>query len=99
MVKAITPIINSIKYNNPKYGWKDISIEFNEYPEYINKPYTVCGENLLTKHDYNITKLVVAISNKLNKIFGNVSDDRIDSAETVNLNGTNEVHIETFSLK
>ena len=38
--------------DNPKCDWKDETINYDSYKEWIDKPCPKCGENLLTKDDY-----------------------------------------------
>lgn len=49
-------IISGIKCDNPECGFKDMTIKFEDYPEWVNKSCPWCGENLLTKRCYKKIK-------------------------------------------
>jgi len=38
--------------DNPKCDWKDESISFDKFIDYVNAPCPQCGENVLTDNDY-----------------------------------------------
>lgn len=42
-------IPHGMKCDNPNCDWQDMSINFEDYAEYVNKPCPVCGENLFTE--------------------------------------------------
>lgn len=45
----LTLIPHGMKCDNPSCDWMDMSIDFKDYAEYVNKPCPVCGENLFTE--------------------------------------------------
>ncbi len=54
--------ISGIKCDNCSY--KDDSVKFEDYLEWLNKPCPDCGENLLTQKDYDYC---INMDNLLNK--------------------------------
>lgn len=66
--KAITTTITGLKCDNPKCDWRDMSIPFEDYINWVNKPCPCCGENVLTQSDYNRCKLMIGLTNIINTI-------------------------------
>lgn len=97
MAKAIETVVYGIKCDNPKCGWKDMSVEYKDYPSYVNKPCPCCGSNLLTEHDFSVINIMMKLSN----LFGNIEvpDEAIDTSLSLELNGTNEVCITTEKIR
>ena len=42
-----------IKCDNPDCGWRDDTVTYDDYERWLNAPCPKCGENLLTKEDYD----------------------------------------------
>lgn len=58
-------------------NYKDATVEFEDYPKWLNKPCPHCSQNLLTQEDYDL-----AI--KLSKMYDMTSmEDLEDSPHTV----------------
>lgn len=68
--------IKGIKCDNPKCSYRDNSVEFDDYPNWVNKPCPLCGCNLLTEKDYKFCKRLVFIGNLL-PASGNKSKSKI----------------------
>lgn len=69
-MKNIEFISSGIKCDNENCNFKDESVEFNQYNDWINKPCPLCGSNLLTERDYqNVLHLLkfVEIANQSEK--------------------------------
>lgn len=48
-----------IKCDNEDCGWYDWSVTQDQYPDYVDKPCPCCGDNLLTREDYeNVQKVL-----------------------------------------
>ena len=96
MAKAITTIVQGIKCDNPECDYKDMSVKYEDYPKWIDKPCPCCGSNLLTKRDYNVTKLMV----KLSSIFGKIEvpEEKVDTMVDVKLNGTDKVDFDVSKI-
>ena len=48
--------IYGLKCDNPDCDFVDMSIEYEDYKNWVNKPCPKCGAILLTKFDYEICK-------------------------------------------
>lgn len=92
MAKAVELSCYGIKCDNPKCDYKDMSVRFEDYPKYVNKPCPKCGQNLLTKHDYNVAKMVMSLA----KLFGRIEvpDDCKRTKLEIGLNGTDDVKVD-----
>jgi len=55
-----------IKCDNPECDFADWTVKFEQYPEYINKGCPECGDNLLTKSDYENAVTLKAIAELVN---------------------------------
>lgn len=58
--------VSGIKCDNPKCNYRDNTVAYEQYPEYINRPCPLCGENLLTEECYNKVKTMVDMAEKMN---------------------------------
>lgn len=52
MEKNIEQIAGGLQCDNPACDWKDHTIEHDKFEEWIDKSCPKCGENVLTKEDY-----------------------------------------------
>lgn len=91
MKDAIRMDVKGIKCDNPNCDFVDMSVEFEDYENWLNKPCPKCGSNLLTDHDYFITKALFAVTNVVNKIFPKREDDEEDVCVSVEMNGTDKI--------
>ena len=57
-----------IKCDNPECDYRDDSVKYEDYPNWLNKPCPKCGQNLLTKEDYKVCRFLVKLSNLYNKL-------------------------------
>lgn len=53
--------IGGIKCDNPLCDYRDETVDYREYKEWINRPCPKCGANLLTKADYRAFKRLLAL--------------------------------------
>lgn len=80
--------ISGLKCDNPKCDYKDDSVKFEDYVNYIDKECPKCGESLLTQEDYDsVVNIVDAVDimnmyspDDLDKISSGLSEEEIDSA-------------------
>jgi ssDNA-binding Zn-finger/Zn-ribbon topoisomerase 1 len=74
MKDMIDPVrIKGLKCDNPECNYHDETIEFKNYKQYIGYPCPLCGQNLLTKKDYNFSLLFVRLfNNPLSKFILNI---------------------------
>ena len=66
-----------LKCDNPECDWSDMTIMFNDYPQYINAPCPKCDENILTEEDHN---LVVELR-KMVTMFNNMTEEEMKAFE------------------
>ena len=76
-----------LKCDNPLCDFKDETIPFKEYPNYLNKNCPKCGEILLTKADYRTCKRLVMLSRPL-RVFNSFSKNTKMVRFKTNMNGT-----------
>ncbi len=70
--------VQGLKCDNPNCDWNDTSIQFEDYPEWLNKPCPKCGQVVLTQKDMNTVLAMKAMSEskivkgyeKIAKLFG-----------------------------
>jgi len=79
-------IIQGIKCDS--CTWKDMSVPYDKYPEYVNRACPCCGENLLTEQDYLTTRTIVAFTKAVDEIFKDVPDTGDRKAIKINMDGT-----------
>ena len=91
MKDAIRMDVKGIKCDNPNCDFMDMSVKFEDYESWLNKPCPKCGSNLLTDKDYFMTKTLYNLSNALNKIFPQREDNEEDVCISVEMNGTDKV--------
>lgn len=91
MAKAIVTHIQGIKCDNKDCDFKDMSVSYEDYPKWINKPCPKCGANLLTVHDYKVCRTVITLS----KLFRNIKvpEEKVNTIMDITLNGTDKIDI------
>lgn len=55
---AVEVYVRGIKCDNSTCGFKDDTVKFEEYEQWLNKPCPKCGANLLTEEDYASTLIL-----------------------------------------
>ena len=68
MGKNIEFTSKGLKCDNEKCDWKDETIQFEDFDQWLNKPCPKCGENLLTQEDYNNSMLMLDVVNFINSL-------------------------------
>lgn len=68
MAENIDVQIRGIKCDNPDCDFLDMSVKYEDYDKWLNKPCPKCGANLLTQRDYDICKLSMKLAGLLNKL-------------------------------
>ena len=90
MDKAIEHTIKGIKCDNPECDYINMDVKFEDYKEWLDKPCTKCGCNLLTKKDYRSIKLLRKIINIINRIVPPTKDEDMVKVN-VEMNGTGKM--------
>lgn len=80
-------------------AWMNLSVPYEQYPEYVNRPCPCCGENLLTEEDYATTQTIVAYANSANELYKDVPDTEERSVKRIHMSGTGEVSFEDIQQK
>lgn len=96
MNKAIEYQIGGIKCDNPKCDYINLSVAYEDYPNWVNKSCPKCGANLLTEKDYKACLRIMNIVNKLNKILPaptHLKSDDLTTA-TFHFDGSGKVNID-----
>jgi len=60
--------ISGLQCDTPHCNYKNDTIQFEDYPKYINVKCPVCGSSLLTEQDYQRCVFMYAFVDKANKI-------------------------------
>lgn len=95
--------MGGIKCDNPNCTYRDDSVKPEEYPNYLNRPCPICGQNLLTEADFRSFCMILQTVNRINSLFNRMpnfikkraiqksSDD--DANMTINFNGSGKLDI------
>jgi len=78
--------IKGIKCDNPICDYKDMSVEYSDYPKWLNKPCPKCGENLLTEADYKTLQDLVDVVDLVNSMKLSKEEKLVKGA--IYMNGT-----------
>lgn len=89
MENALKLDIKGIKCDNCDF--KDTSVRFEDYNEWLNKPCPKCGANLLTWEDFISTKALILAVDIINKIFPKVEDYAEEKVVAIEMNGTGKI--------
>ena len=93
-MKAIDIWACGIKCDNPNCDFRDMSVRFEDYPKWLNRPCPKCGQNLLTEADLRTTKRAMHMAKIINFILRNKKlnpDNRV--AGEIEMNGTGKMKI------
>lgn len=93
-LKQITVEIKGIKCDACEY--KDMSVRFEEYGEWLNKPCPECSANLLTQADYNNALLLARFADAAGDILPETNSSNKPVIISVETDGTGDM---TFEVK
>lgn len=94
MKDALEMNIGGLKCDNPECDYIDMSINVNEYEQYVNSKCPKCDEILLTEDDYRNVKFLLGVTELANKIFPKRKDDTPTVTMAVNMDGSGEMNLE-----
>ena len=87
--------IGGIKCDNKECDFTEMSVLFEDYDKWLNKPCPKCGCNLLTQQDFDTTKTLMDITRMINEVIEEDGEENIEEGElfkmSVNFNGTGKV--------
>lgn len=86
--------IGGLKCDNLECDYIDMSINVDEYEQYVNAKCPKCGEILLTEADYRNVKFLLGVAELANKIFPKRKDDEPTVTMAVNMDGSGEMNLE-----
>jgi len=88
MDKAIESDIKGLKCD--KCDYKDMSINVDNYHDYIDAPCPECGANLLTQADYDFVQVLMSLTDRINEVCEDmgIEDDGTLEQFSVSLNGS-----------
>lgn len=84
-----------IKCDNPNCDYKDESVKFEDFEEWLNKPCPECGWNLLTNEDFENIKDLFTIINHVNSLEISESDKN-DEMVTMQISTHKKLSIESI---
>lgn len=95
MKETVKLSIHGIKCDNPKCDYEDMSVQYEDYPNWLNRPCPKCGANLLTNKDFKTVKVLVEAERIVNKFFGKNKESKDESrvSMTLDLHGTGDVEV------
>jgi hypothetical protein len=91
MKDAIEMNLKGIRCDNPECDYKDMSVEADDFKDWLNKPCPECGANLLTQADYDNVVGLIELAKLMNQFCPKVSDDEKIVKVKVEMNGTGEM--------
>ena len=91
MSNSLKMNVGGIKCDNEKCDFKDMSVLFEDYDQWLNKPCPKCGANLLTAQDLFTVKTLMDITGIINECVPTITDDEKLFKMSVDLNGTGKV--------
>lgn len=94
-MNAVDYNIKGIKCDNPNCDFREMTVEYKDYPTWLNKPCPKCGANLLTQNDLNTIKTLVQLVNIINwitKPFMFLLKRQKRVTVKAEMNGTGNVH-------
>lgn len=96
MADKVVPLICGIKCDFCDY--RDESVPYENYPQYINRPCPCCGAPLLTEDDYAFCQTMMAYVEAINE--SDMPGSGEDTVVRFELNGTGKakVYVENGNL-
>ena len=83
--------IHGIKCDNSECNFNDMTVLYEDYDKWLNKPCPNCGSNLLTQQDYDTVKMLMDITGMINEALPEPIEDEQLFKMSVDFNGTGKV--------
>jgi len=83
--------IGGIKCDNKECNFNDMTVLFEDYDKWLNKPCPKCGSNLLTQKDYDTVKMLMDITGIINECIPDAIEDGQSYKMSADFNGTGKV--------
>mgnify|MGYP000418363436 CR=1 FL=1 len=82
-----------IKCDSLECDYRDDSVTFENYDDWLNKPCPKCGANLLTEVDLNAVKMMMAAADWINSLGIPRGDESEEITIPIEFNGTGQINI------
>lgn len=92
MQKPIEVNIFGIKCDSCSY--EDITVQVEDYPEWINRPCPDCGKNLLTEADYQSAMAFIKFAEMANSILPQSESSTKRVTLSAKMNGSGDIDFE-----
>lgn len=91
MENALELDIHGIRCDNPNCDYEDMTVQMEDYEQWLNKPCPKCGQNLLTEEDYRNTLFLIEMTKVANKIYNPIKDDEEIVNMRINMDGSGDI--------
>lgn len=94
-MEKLKAIIYGIKCDGVFCDYSDMTVNVEDYPNWLNKPCPKCGENLLTEEDYNNVQKILDVADMVNSLElpkADINDETV--VMSIKLDGTGNMEIE-----
>ena len=98
MAEAIQMHIGGIRCDNPECNFEDMSVRFENYDQWLNKPCLECGQNLLTDADFSAIKRLIHSLTLLIEKLPPISLNEQKAKMQLEMNGTGNVNVKTVEI-
>lgn len=88
--------VSGIKCDNPECDFRDDTVKFEDYPQWLNRPCPMCGANLLTQADFDVVSWLMneAEKHKMQSVPLSLRPFLQQKKYRVKLNGTGKIEYE-----
>jgi hypothetical protein len=97
--KAVNFNVMGIKCDNPDCDFADMTVPFEDYKNWVNKPCPQCGCNLLTQADYDNTMMLFNVVEQMNKIFPPAKPGELIATMHVHMDGSGKMDLDVDSIE
>ena len=99
MSNSLKMNVGGIKCDNEKCDFNDMSILFEDYDQWLNRPCPQCGCNLLTEGDLESIKTLMDITNFIKGILPNAKEGEQLFKMSAEMNGAGKVSFSGITPK
>ena len=99
-------VVKGIKCDNPDCDYIDMTVRYEDYPKWLNRPCPKCGANLLTEKDFKKIQKMMSHVEFLNKVFSLANKKGKDATENapllkvhLDMNGTGKVRAKKIEIE
>mgnify|MGYP000959964872 CR=1 FL=1 len=99
MDKALSLEIKGIKCDTEGCDFKDMSVEVEDYKDWLNKPCPKCGGNLLTQADFDKVSYLIRTAELINKTYPKPKKDELIISMKINMDGSGKIAFDITDIK